>query len=61
MERAVTDLLAMLQAAAQEVAPDVPWDEQAAEVFRRHHSQLMYKVHPAVCCELICRPQAHVL
>ena len=50
MERAVADLLAMLQTAAQEVAPDTPWDESAAAEFRRHHSHLMYKVCVAACC-----------
>ena len=43
MQRAVAELLAMLQAAAQEVAPDTAWDEQVAETFRRHHSHLMYQ------------------
>ncbi len=49
MERAVGELLAMLQTAAQEVAPDAPWDEEAAEGFRRHHSHLMYKACIAAC------------
>ncbi len=44
MERAVRDLLAVLQASALDFGDAKPWDEQGAELFRRHHSQLMYQV-----------------
>ena len=40
----MSDLLAMLQAAALEAGNAKPWDDEGAEVFRRHHSQLMYQV-----------------
>ena len=42
------DLLVMLQASAHELGDAKPWDEQGAELFRRHHSQLMYQVPHAL-------------
>ena len=43
VERAVTELIAMVQSVPRENT-DVFWDEQAASLFRRHYSRLMYQV-----------------
>jgi len=59
MERAVMELLAMLQSAALEVSTDAPWDEQAAEGFRRHHSHLMYKACMYSCMPFTNPPRWH--
>ena len=63
MERAVSDLLAMLGAAALESGDARSWDERGAEAFRRHHSQLMYQVQsslPLTCTGDVCASMKHL-
>ena len=44
VERAVSELMSMVQSAPRENS-EVLWDEQAASLFRRHYSDLMYQVN----------------